>query len=200
MDTSALITIAASSELRDAVRHAIGDDPVVLMDAVVHELKMLAGDGGLGMLAAAAGADLGWLGPPVEWRRYVQEDAVREAQARIADGRALKHDREHWAESVIVAMCEAAALRADEAATPVRPVLLVSEDHAARIEASKVPGATARSLHRLFWEMVGDRLMTADDAARLAELIRDAGRGNEYTREDFADRTGKRLGRVGRPW
>jgi hypothetical protein len=78
--------------------------------------------------------------------------------------------------------------------------VLLSEDYDARRVASSVPDMTGTSIHGLLHYRIHVRkTMTTERAAELAKMLEDADRGHEVTAEDFADPTGRLLGRVGQP-
>lgn len=192
IDTSSLMTIAVSCDLKAQIQAAIGTDAIVLLDVVVDELAHRATFDGL---AATAHGDLAWLGPPADTNGYVRTDQVEEIQQLIADGKTLKDPFEHWAESVTIAMLEAAAARGSAV-----ECIFLTEDYSARVQANKVDRCTPKSVHRVLYERVQDGDLTAAEAESLAETMRSQCRGQDYTAEEFADPNRYRaLRRVGEP-
>lgn len=192
IDTSSLMTIAVSADLKTQVQAAIGTDAISLLDVVVGELDYRARFDGL---AAAAHGDLGWLGKPADTSTYVRVEEVEETQQLIADGRALRNQFEHWAESVTITMLKAAADRGSEL-----ECVFLTEDYSARIQANKVRTCTPKSVHRVLYERVQDDALTAAAAESLAQAMRSQGRGQEYTAADFANPNRRQgIRRVGEP-
>jgi len=62
-----------------------------------------------------------------------------------------------------------------------------------------VPNMTGVSLHGLLHHRVHAHKMTAERAGELAAMLTAAGRAQEVTAEEFADPSGRLLGRAGRP-
>ena len=77
--------------------------------------------------------------------------------------------------------------------------MLLSEDFEARRVASATANMEAVSIHRLLHRRVHSNKMSAHDAASLAAMLGKAGRAQEATAEEFADPTGRSLGRWLRP-
>jgi hypothetical protein len=101
---------------------------------------------------------------------------------------------QHWAESTIIALARRSATAGF---TSIK--MLLSEDYDARRVACTVPFTQGVSIHSLFHLRVQRNDMTAEVAAGLGEILHAAGRGPAVTVSDFADPTGRRLGRVARP-
>jgi hypothetical protein len=182
-----LISLAVDDGLRAAVQRELDPQRVTLLDVVVDELKILAdGDTDVAGLASDALGQLDWLGNVAPTSGYLDLFAVREIQNTIRGTRALKHDLEHWAESVIMHI----APRLQVAAAH-----MLSEDHAARVE-SQNHRIKPFSVHKLLARMVQGARLDADDAVAFADALKAAGRGPDVTAEEF--RTG-RLRRVGQP-
>ena len=195
VDTSSLMSMALSPDLRKIVLSSVGKDPALLLDVVVDELTHREDIDGPMSLAAKALGDLAWLGSPVDTGPYVDNSVVLEIQEQVADGRALKDEYEHWAESVAIAMMRATADRGSTTA-----MMFLTEDHSARVQANKEPHCDPASLYRLMWEHVQNKTLEATEAERLAQLIDKAGRGPDCTAADFTHPNRRRsLGRVGRP-
>lgn len=193
-DTASLLSMAVDEAIAEAVLAEVAGDPVMLLDVVVDELEYRRTQPETAHLARTA---LNLL--PDSWVRvdtdcYVDTEEVEDAQADVADGRPLTDDWQHWAESTIIAMGRSAA---KTSATSVK--VLLSEDYDARRVASLVPNMTGMSIHGLLHARVHANRFSAGDAAALADLLHKAARGPEVSAEDFADRTGRRLGRVGHP-
>ncbi|WP_280668110.1 MULTISPECIES: hypothetical protein [unclassified Kitasatospora] len=187
IDTSSLVTLAADDALRAAVERELGHQRRALLDVVVDELEFLAaGNSDARDLAEAALEQLAWLGEPVDTTDMTDSQHVLAIQEVVRGGRPLKHEREHWAESMIMSM--AGRL------TMVRPQIL-TEDYGARVESLN-HGLTPFSVHKLLSIMVKSGKLDASDAVAYADSLKAAGRGQDYTAQDFM--TG-RLRRVGHP-
>jgi hypothetical protein len=130
----------------------------------------------------------------METQRYVSLEEVQIAQEDVADGRTLTDDMQHWAGSTIIALARRSATAGR---TSIK--MLLSEDYDARRVASTVPHTRGVSIHALLHERVQGNRMTADGAAALGGILQAAGRGPDVTASDFADPTGRALGRVARP-
>lgn len=189
-DTAALMSLAVDDELAVAVEAELSPHACALLDVVDDELGDLAGlpfGDPRRSLARRARERLGWLGEVVDTTDLSDAGRAREIQESVRGARPLRHDWEHWAESVILDI--ASRLRQT---TPV----LFTEDYNARVEAGRW-GIESFSVHKLLAAMVvGGRL---DDAmaAVFADRLHKAGRaGRTYTASEF--RRGD-LGRVGRP-
>jgi hypothetical protein len=193
LDTASLLSMAVDDAIAAAVLSEIDDDTVVIIDVVVSELEHRATMTGTAALAKAALAsrrpnwvELGTNSVPLEMVLAAQED--------VADGRVLTDDSQHWAESTIIAMGRQSA-----ASDSTSIKVLLSEDYDARRVAARVANMEALSIHRLLHMRVHGNRMTADAAAEIADKLREAGRGPDVTADDFADATGRLLGRIGRP-
>jgi hypothetical protein len=126
--------------------------------------------------------------------RYVSLEDVQLAQEDVADGRALTDDMQHWAESTIIALARRSATAG---LTSIK--ILASEDYDARRVACTVPHTRGVSIHSLLHQRVQRNRMTAEAAAALGEKLHQAERGPAVTASDFADPTGRGLGRVAKP-
>ncbi len=115
------------------------------------------------------------------------------SQEDVADGRILTDDWQHWAESTIIALARRSAT------TGLTSEILVSEDYDARRVACTVPHTRGVSIHSVLHEGVQSSRMTAEAATVLCEKLHQAGRGPAVTASDFADPTGRGLGRVAKP-
>jgi hypothetical protein len=124
---------------------------------------------------------------------YVTLEDVQLAQEDVADGRTLTDDSQHWAESTIIALARRSA------ATGLTSKILLSEDYEARRVACTVLYTRGVSIHSLLHKRVHGNRMTAEAAAVLADKLHEAGRGPVVTVSDFADPTGRGLGRIARP-
>jgi hypothetical protein len=112
----------------------------------------------------------------------------------VADGRTLTDDMQHWAESTIIALARRSATAGSTSFK-----MLLSEDYDARRVACAVPFTRGVSIHALFHVRVQRNDMTAEAAAALGEILHAAERGPTVSASDFADPTGRGLGRVARP-
>lgn len=191
VDTASLLTMAVDTAIEAEVLAEIGSDTVVIIDIVADELDARATSPQTAALAATAVSRL-----PIAWRRlstdrYVTLENVTDVQDRVADGRVLAHDKQHWAESVIIALCELSQNDTHK--------VLLSEDYDARRVAHSVDRLTAVSIHRILYERVHAGQLDANDAAALSDRIKDAGRGHEMTGDDFRFHSPRKLGRVGKP-
>ncbi|MPZ84254.1 MAG: hypothetical protein GEV28_29170 [Actinophytocola sp.] len=106
VDTGSLLTMAVDPAIEAEVLAEIGSDTVVIIDIVADELNVRAKNPQTAALAATALSQL-----PAAWQqlstaRYVTLEDIKDVQDRVADGRVLAHDKQHWAESVIIALCE----------------------------------------------------------------------------------------------
>lgn len=195
LDTASLLSMAVDPAIAAVVLEEIGDDPVMIIDIVSDELHYRATVDDTAELAntALATRPSRWI--DVDTAQYVSLDEVLDAQWDVADGRELKGDRQHWAESTIIAMGRQSAAKGY---TSIK--VLLSEDYDARRVASSVPNMTGMSIHGLLHHRIHMRkTMTTERAAELAKMLERAGRNHEVTAEDFADPTGRLLGRVGQP-
>jgi hypothetical protein len=192
-DTSTLLSLAAVPTLQVAIQAELSNQPCVLFDVVVDELAHLARrTDQTGLLARQAEGRLAWLGAAAD-SSIGDVDRALAIQDVIAGTRALVHEWEHWAESVMIDIARRM--------TQLTPILL-SEDHSARVEASQCTpegeGPIASySLHKLMARMVRAGRMPAQDAASFADQLQQAGRARlTYTAQEFS--TGN-LRRVGQP-
>jgi hypothetical protein len=194
LDTASLLSMAVDEAIAAVVLEEIGDDPVMVVDIVTDELLYRATEADTAVLAktALASKRKSWI--DVDTALFVPLHEIRDAQSDVADGRTLATESQHWAESTIIAM---GRLAARAGSTSVK--LLLSEDYEARRVASGVPHMSGVSIHGLLHAWVHADRMTAARAAELAKMLEDAGRAREVTAEDFADPTGRGLGRYGRP-
>ena len=186
--------MAVDAEIDAAVLDEIGKDPVMIIDIVQDELTRRASVPGTAGLAKGT---LNRLKPPwlvMDTKRYVSLEDVQLAQEDVADGRTLTDDMQHWAESTIIALARRSATAGF---TSIK--ILLSEDYDARRVAGTVPNTRGMSIHALLHGRVQSNLMTAEAAAALSEKLHAAGRGPAVTASDFADPTGRGLGRVARP-
>jgi hypothetical protein len=193
-DTSTLLSLAGVDDLRAVIQAELSSQPCVLFDVVVDELAYLAGrTDATALLARRAQGQLGWLGAVASTATISDVDRALAIQDVIAGTRALAHDWEHWAESVMIDIA-----RRMTQGTPI----LLSEDHSARVEASqRTPDGegpiASYSLHKLMARMVRAGRMRAQDAAAFADQLQQAGRARlTYTAQEFS--TGN-LRRVGQP-
>lgn len=161
-DTSTLLSLAAVPTLQAAIESELSSQPCVLFVVVVDELDYLAlRTDQTGLLARRARGQLGWLGTMASTASISDLDRALAIQDVIAGTRALAHEWEHWAESVMIDIA-----RRMTQGTPI----LLSEDHSARVEANqRTPegeGPIAScSLHKLMARMVLVGRLSADDAA-----------------------------------
>ncbi|MEI6621981.1 MAG: hypothetical protein WCP28_08755 [Actinomycetes bacterium] len=189
IDTSALVTLAISPGLNQAVQTALTQPPhrALLMLAVRNELDGLVQKNEQPVANWAAGAltQLAWLGKPLEMSP-ADETRADELQKIIAGGRALTHPQQHYGEAAIIATATRATL--------VKTAML-SDDYGARIEA-KNHGLTTASVHKLIHLLIRNNVITAQTGWQFAEALHKAGRAQDYSIDELQD--GK-LGRVGRP-
>jgi hypothetical protein len=194
LDTSSLLSMALDEEIEAVILDEIGNDPVMIIDIVQDELTRRASVSGTAGLAKTA---LNRLQPHwvvMDTKRYVSLEDVQLAQEDVADGRTLTDDMQHWAESAIIALARRSATAGF---TSIK--MLLSEDYDARRVACTVPHTRGVSIHALLHERVQRNRMTSDAAAALGAILQAAGRGPAVTSGDFADPTGRGLGRVARP-
>jgi hypothetical protein len=194
IDTVSLISMAIDPRIDAIVQDEIAatGGTMMLIDIVRNELEYRAAQADTAALARGA---LDTIGPDWPWvsTDWVDVHDVVAIQDDVADGKALRDDYEHWAESTIILLCRKAHARGN--ALDVR---FLSEDFDARRVANREPNITPLALPRLFRNRVRRGAMTATEAAGLSKLIENAGRGQEITEDDFLGPL-KRLGRVGRP-
>jgi hypothetical protein len=194
LDTASLLSMAVDEALANVVLLEIDHDPVMIIDIVTDELlyrATVAETAKLARIALDTKPDA-WI--DVDTARYVTIAQVHDVQREVADGRPLKDEHQHWAESAIIAMGRQSAAGGF---TSVK--VLLSEDYDARRVASQVPNMAGVSIHGLLHAHVQTGRLTAQRAGELAKMLEESGRAQEATAEDFADPTGRRLGRVGRP-
>ena len=194
LDTSSLLSMALNEDIEAAVLDEIGDDRVVIIDIVHDELTHRAAMPGTAGLAKTALDRVQPRWTVMDTERFVTIEEIRLAQEDVADGRTLTDDMQHWAESTIIAL----ARRSVTTGTSSTKMLL-SEDYDARRVACTVPFTRGVSIHALFHQRVRRNRMTAEAAAELGEILHTAGRGPAVTASDFADPTGRGLGRVAKP-
>jgi len=173
---------------------AIGTNKAMLLDVVVAELRHRAEVDGRGSLAAIAKGVLTQFGEPVTTPKYVNTQQVRTIQAIIAGGRPLKHDLEHWAESVTIEMMRGAHQRGSRLR-----FRFLTEDYNARIEAAQIPTCEPWSTPRLLWELVQKGDLTPHSAAAIADDLQRVHRGPNVTAAEFAGKRRSKLGRAGQP-
>jgi hypothetical protein len=159
----------------------------VLVNAVLAELERLATTNDTtATWAATAIGHLGWLGEPVSLDDPAGVELAVRLQERIAGGRPLKHEMEHFGEAAIISLaCRARVLRP----------LLLSDDYDARV-AAKNNHVEALSVHKLLHVMIRQGKVTAAEAASFTDALHGAGRAQDYTAQELAS---GRLGRVGQP-
>jgi len=194
LDTSSLLSMAIGEEIEAAVLDEIGDDHVVIIDVVHDELTRRAAIPGTAALAKSALNRLQPHWTVMDTARFVKLEEIRQAQEDVADGRTLTDDMQHWAESTIIALARRSA-----AAGFTSVKMLLSEDYDARRVACTVPYTRGISIHALLYERVQGKRMTPEAAAKLGEILHAAERGPVVTASNFADRTGRKLGRVAKP-
>jgi hypothetical protein len=187
--------MALHEGIQAAVLDEIGDDPAVIIDIVHDELTRRAAIPGTAGLAKTALNRLQPNWTVMDTGRFVNLEDIRIAQEDVADGRTLTDDLQHWAESTIIAL----ARRSATAGFTSTIKILLSEDYDARRVACAVPYTRGVSIHALFHECVQRKRMTTKAAAELGEILHAAGRGPAVTASDFADPTGRGLGRVAKP-
>jgi hypothetical protein len=186
--------MALGEEIEAAVFDEIGDDYVVIIDIVHDELTRRAAIPGTAGLARSALNRIQPHWTVMDTAHFVKLEEIRQAQEDVADGRTLTDDMQHWAESTIIALARRSATAG---LTSVK--MLLSEDYDARRVACTVPYTRGISIHALLHERVQGKRMTPEAAAKLGEILHAAGRGPVVTASDFADRTGRKLGRVAKP-
>jgi len=186
--------MALGEEVEAAVLDEIGDDHVVIIDVVHDEVTRRAAIPGTAGLARSALNRIQPRWTIMDTARFVKLEEIRQAQEDVADGRTLTDDMQHWAESTIIALARRSAIAGF---TSVK--MLLSEDYDARRVACAVPYMRGVSIHALLHERVKGKRMTPEAAAKLGEILHAAGRGPAVTASDFADPTGRALGRVAKP-
>lgn len=193
LDTSSLLSMAVDKNIEAAIFDEIGNQHVVIIDIVQDELTRRAGipeTAGLAKIALS-GIEPHW--SVMDTTRYVTLEDVQLAQEDVADGRILTDDWQHWAESTIIAIARRSAT------TALTSKILLSEDYDARRVACTIPHTRGVSIHSVLHERVQGSRMTAEAAAALGETLHETGRGPAVTASDFADPTGRGLGRVAKP-
>ncbi len=185
--------MAVDQQIEAAVLDEIGNDRVVIIDIVQDELTHRAGIPDTAGLAKVALTCIKPHWSVMGTTRYIGLEDMQLAQEDVADGRTLTDDMQHWAESAIIALARRSATAG------LTSKILLSEDYDARRVACTVPYTRGVSIHSLLHERVQGSRMTAEAAAVLGEKLHEAGRGPAVTASDFADPTGRGLGRVARP-
>jgi hypothetical protein len=185
--------MAVDTDIEAAVLDEIGNDRVVIIDIVHDELTHCASIPETAGLAKIALACIKPHWPVLDTRPYVNLEDVQLAQEDVADGRTLIDDSQHWAESTIIALARRSAT------TGLTSKILLSEDYEARRVAGAVSHTRGISIHLLLHKRVHGNRMTAEAAALLADKLHEARRGPVVTASDFADPTGRGLGRVAKP-
>jgi len=193
LDTSSLLSMAVDKDIEAEVLDEIGKNHVVIIDIVQDELTRRAGIPETAGLAKVALSSIEPHWSVMDTTRYVTLEDVQLAQEDVADGRILTDDWQHWAESTIIALARRSAT------TGLTSKILLSEDYDARRVACTVPHTRGVSIHSVLHERVQSSRMTAEAAAALGEKLHQAGRGPAVTASDFADPTGRGLGRVAKP-
>jgi hypothetical protein len=193
LDTSSMLSMAVDKDIEAVVLDEIGNDRVVIIDIVQDELAYRAGISDTAALAKSALSSFKPDWSVMETTLYVTIEHVQLAQENVADGRILTDDSQHWAESTIIAIARRLAT------TGLTSKILLSEDYDARRVACTVPYTRGVSIHSVLHERVQGSRMTAEAAAALGEKLHEAGRGPAVTASDFADPTGRGLGRVAKP-
>jgi hypothetical protein len=158
LDTASLISMAIDPQIESTVYDEIAATrgKVVLVDVVKGELEYRASQPETAELASrvleSLGRDWNWLATA-----WIDTDAVKAVQGDVADGRALKDEYEHWAESVIILLCQQAQARGS-----ALTVYFLTEDFDARRVAKEEPSMTPLTLHRLLYNRVLRDATTAD--------------------------------------
>lgn len=194
-DTCTLMNLQVSAELDTLVQTQMTGETCVLLQAVVDELERIAEESNDGLavdLADKALANAGWLGTPHPIDEWADLEEVTYWQDQVADGRALKHEFEHWAESCIIAAVEVLPEKYGAAA-------FLSDEYSARVQANKHAWCSPYSVHRFMYELVQDGTLDPTDALSIALELEAAGRGPEVELADFTNPTPRGLGRSGQP-
>lgn len=189
------MNMQASPDLDALVQQQMNGETCVLMQAVVDELERLvdvSSDPRAVDLARKTLANLAWLGPPHRDDDWADLEDIVHWQDQVADGRPLKHEGEHWAESVIIAAIERLPEDYDAA-------VFLSDEYSARVQATKHEWCHAYSLVRYLHVLVRNGTLSASVALRMATELADAGRGIAVELSDFTDPSPKGLGRYGGP-
>jgi len=183
----------ASIDLNQLVQTQMAGEDCILLQEVVEELEFIASQNrDASPLAAMALKDLAWLGAPQSAAEYADLDDIVHWQNEVADGRFLKHPREHWAEACIIAAIE--VLPKDRGA-----VAFLSEEYSARIHAASHEWCMSMSVHRYMYELVKAGIITAQQALDISNELHDAGRGIECILNDYTAPNPRGLGRPGQP-
>lgn len=192
-DTSTLITMQASQALGELIKGQLEGEDLVLLEAVVEELELIASQSrAVSPLAQAALNDLVWLGPAQPVDDYADLEDIVHWQEQVSEGRVLKHPREHWAEACIIAAIE--VLPEDRGA-----VAFLSEEHSARIHAASHNWCMSMSAHRYLYELVQQHTITGEEAMEISTELEAADRGISCILEDYTSPTPRGLGRCGQP-
>jgi len=201
LDTSALISAAISPELDQQITWAIGNDTVILLEEVVDELTRLAAlRSDMAPFAALALKNLGPLsntrfGPLVPGLRSVARADVYKVQQRIADPSQPRHDDEHLAESVAIALMQKAMDGGSQ-----KQYIFLTEDFEARAAAfDMVRICFPWSTPRLLWERVNGKELESEQAVAIAARLKAAGRCGDINQREFEGGAPRGLGRAGQP-
>jgi hypothetical protein len=182
-----------SADLDQLVQTQMAGEDCVLLQEVVDELSQIAsGSRDASGSASAALGNLDWLDAPEPASDYAELEDIVFWQTEVADGRFLRHPREHWAEAWIIAAVE--VLPEVKGA-----VAFLSEEYSARIHAAKTEWCMPMSVHRYIYELVHGGTMTAQAALDISIQLHAAGRGIECVLEDYTASTPRGLGRPGQP-
>ncbi|MCD5311591.1 hypothetical protein [Kineosporia babensis] len=180
---------------------AIGNDDVILLEEVIDELTRLATlRTDMAPFAALALKNLGPLsntrfGPLVPGLRSVARADVYKVQQRIADPAQPRHDDEHLAESVAIALMQKAMDGGSQ-----KQYIFLTEDFEARAAAfAMVRICFPWSTPRLLWERVDAEELGAEQAAAIAAQLKAAGRCGDISLREFEGSTPRGLGRAGQP-
>jgi hypothetical protein len=183
----------ASTDLDQLIQTQMAGEDCVLLQEVVDELIYLAsGSRDASGLASAALENLKWLNAPEPASEYAELADIVHWQSEVADGRNLKHPREHWAEACIIAAVE--VLPEERGA-----VAFLSDEYSARIHANKTDWCTPMGVHRYMYELVHDGTITAQAALDISTKLHEAGRGIDCVLADYTASTPRGLGRPGQP-
>lgn len=176
-DTNVLINLAIHRPLRRIVHDVVSRHRIVLVSAVVAELRGLSRAGRpLGGWADTALCDLDWLGPEHDLDDPEGTDLAVTIQEELSAGQELSHPYQHFGEAAIVALAMRARI--------VKPVVL-SDDRTARVIARR-NGLTSLSLPKLLSGLVRRSRLTASEAEDLARPLAEAGRWPLFTADDFS--------------
>lgn len=192
-DTCTLITMQASTGLDQLIQAQMAGEDCILLQEVVDELSHIASiNHDAARLASVALDNLDWLGAPEPASKYAELKDIVFWQNEVADGRFLKHAKEHWAEACIIAVVEVLPLSKGA-------VAFLSEEYSARIHAAKHSWCTPMSVHRYMYELVCDATITPQTAVGISDELHAAGRGIECVLDDYTAPTPRGLGRPGQP-